>query len=146
MLGVLGQSEPEGPMPGLDLLDDLIAQVRTAGLSVELAIQGERRRLDPGVELSAYRIIQEALTNSLKHAGGGRARVVVSYELGALVISVDDERGPGQPPAVEADHAGRGLVGMRERAAMLRGSIDAESTPAGFRVVARLPIDATPAA
>jgi signal transduction histidine kinase len=145
MLGVLGEGESAGPMPGLDLLDDLIGQVRAAGLAVELSVEGERRRLDPGLELSAYRIIQEALTNSLKHTGGGRARVIVTYEPGALVISVDDERGPGGVPAVEAVHAGRGLVGMRERAAMLRGSIDVQPTAAGFRVVARLPIDATPA-
>jgi signal transduction histidine kinase len=146
MLGVLGEVEPADPMPGLDLLDDLIGQVRAVGLAVELSVEGERRRLDPGLELSAYRIIQEALTNSLKHAGGGRARVIVTYEPGALVIAVDDERGPGGAPAVEMLHAGRGLVGMRERVAMLRGSIDAQPTPAGFRVVARLPIDATPAA
>lgn len=145
MLGVLGEGEPAGPMPGLDLLDDLIGQVRAAGLAVELSVEGERSRLDPGLELSAYRIIQEALTNSLKHAGGGRARVIVTYEPGALVIAVDDERGPGGAPAVEALHAGRGLVGMRERVAMLRGSIDAQPTPAGFRVVARLPIDASQA-
>ena len=146
MLGVLGEGEPAGPMPGLDLLDELIGQVRAAGLAVELSIEGERRRLDPGLELSAYRIIQEALTNSLKHTGGGRARVIVTYEPGALVIAVDDERGPGGAPAVEALHAGRGLVGMRERVAMLRGSLDARPTSAGFRVIARLPIDATPVA
>jgi len=146
MLGVLGEGEHAGPMPGLDLLDDLIGQVRAAGLAVELSVEGERRRLDPGLELSAYRIIQEALTNSLKHAGGGRARVTVTYEPGALVISVDDERGPSPAPALETVHAGRGLVGMRERAAMLRGSLDAQPTPSGFRVVARLPIDVAPVA
>ena len=141
MLGVLGEGEPSGPMPGLDLLDELIAQVRGAGLAVDLSIEGERRRLDPGLELSAYRIVQEALTNSLKHARGGRARVIVAYEPGALVISVDDERGPGEQPDVEAVHEGRGLMGMRERAAMLRGTIDARPTPAGFHVSARLPIE-----
>jgi signal transduction histidine kinase len=146
MLGVLGEGELAGPMPGLDLLDELIAHVQAAGLSVELAVEGERRALDPGLELSAYRIIQEALTNSLKHAGGGRARVTVTYEPGALVLAVDDERGPGQSPAVEGLHAGRGLVGMRERATMLRGSIDARPTAAGFRVVARLPTDGVPVA
>ena len=145
MLGVLGAGEPPGPMPGLDLLDELVGQVQAAGLAVHLSVEGERRRLDPGLELSAYRIIQEALTNSLKHAGGGRARVTVTYEPGALVIAVDDERGPGGSAAVEGIHAGRGLVGMRERVAMLRGSLDAEPTSAGFRVVARLPIDPAPA-
>ena len=146
MLGVLGESEPAGPMPGLDLLDELIAQVRSAGLPVELSIEGERRRLGPGLELSAYRIIQEALTNSLKHASGGRARVTVAYETGALVIAVDDERGPGQPAAVEGGHQGRGLMGMRERAAMLSGTIDARPTAVGFHVSARLPIEPSPVA
>jgi signal transduction histidine kinase len=146
MLGVLGEGEPPGPMPGLDLLDELIAQVRSAGLPVELSIEGERRRLGPGLELSAYRIIQEALTNSLKHASGGRARVTVAYEPGALVIAVDDERGPGQPAAFEAAHEGRGLMGMRERAAMLSGTIDARPTPTGFHVRARLPIEPSPVA
>jgi signal transduction histidine kinase len=146
MLGVLGEGEPSGPMPGLDLLDELIAKVRAAGLPVELSVEGERRRLDPGLELSAYRIVQEALTNSLKHARGGRAQVTVAFEPGALVISVDDERGPGEPPAVEAVHEGRGLMGMRERAAMLRGTIDARPTPAGFHVTARLPIEPSPVA
>ena len=141
MLGVLGEGEPPAPMPGLDLLDELIAQVRTAGLAVDLSVEGNRRRLDPGLELSAYRIVQEALTNSLKHARGGRARVTVAYEPGALLIAVDDERGPGQPPTVEAVHEGRGLMGMRERAAMLRGTLDAQPTTAGFRVTARLPIE-----
>ena len=78
MLGVLGEAETQEPMPGLDRLDDLVAQVRLAGLPVELSVEGERRRLDPGLELSAYRIVQEALTNSLKHAQGGRAQVVVT--------------------------------------------------------------------
>jgi signal transduction histidine kinase len=141
MLGVLGAGEPPGPMPSLERLDELVTQVRTAGLAVELSVEGDRRPIDPGVELSAYRIIQEALTNSLKHAGGGRARVTLGYEPGDLVITVDDERGPGQPPPVEAVHTGRGLVGMRERVAMLRGTMDAEPTSSGFRVTARLPID-----
>jgi signal transduction histidine kinase len=146
MLGVLGEGELGGPMPGLDLLDDLIGQVRAAGLAVDLSVEGERRELDPGLELSAYRIIQEALTNSLKHTGGGHARVTVAYEPGTLVISVDDERGPGRTAAVEGGHAGRGLVGMRERVALFRGSLDAQPTSTGFRVVARLPIDVGSAA
>jgi signal transduction histidine kinase len=145
MLGVLGDAETHEPMPGLDRLDDLVTQVRLAGLPVELSVEGERRRLDPGLELSAYRIVQEALTNSLKHAQGGRARVVVTFEAGLLVISIDDERGTGPEPVVEADHEGRGLVGMRERVTMLRGTLETQPTTAGFRVVATLPIEAAPA-
>ena len=145
MLGVLGKAETQEPMPGLDRLDDLVTQVRLAGLPVELSVEGERRSLDPGLELSAYRIVQEALTNSLKHAQGGRAHVVVAFEPGLLVISIDDERGLGPRPAVEPDHEGRGLVGMRERVAMLRGTLVAQPTTGGFRVVASLPIEAAPA-
>ena len=145
MLGVLGEAETQEPMPGLDRLDDLVTQVRMAGLPVELSVEGERRRLDPGLELSAYRIVQEALTNSLKHAQGGRAQVLVTFQPGLLVISIDDERGSGPRSAVEPDHEGRGLVGMRERVAMLRGTLVAQPTMEGFRVVASLPIEAAPA-
>ena len=146
MLGVLGEAETQEPMPGLDRLDDLVTQVRLAGLPVELSVQGERRRLDPGLELSAYRIVQEALTNSLKHARGGRAQVDVTFEPALLVISIDDERGTGPQPGVEPDHEGRGLVGMRERVAMLSGTLVTQPTKEGFRVVASLPLEASPRA
>jgi signal transduction histidine kinase len=141
MVGVLGEGEAHGPMPGLDRLGDLLEQVRSAGLSVELAVQGERRPLDPGLELSAYRIIQEGLTNSLKHAGGGHARVTVRYEPRSLEISIDDERGSEQRSAVEPAHEGRGLVGMRERVAMFKGTFAAQPTATGFSVTANLPLD-----
>ena len=141
MLGILGEGESQEPMPGLDRLGDLLEQVRSAGLAVELAIEGQRRRLDPGLELSAYRIIQEGLTNSLKHAAGGRARVTVRYDPAALAITVDDERGSGAQAPIEPEHDGRGLVGMRERVAMFRGHFEAGPTGRGFRVQARLPLD-----
>lgn len=141
MLGILGEGETQEPMPGLDRLGDLLEQVRSAGLSVELSILGDRRPLDPGLELSAYRIIQEGLTNSLKHAGGGRARVAVVYRSGALEISIDDEGGAERTAVIEPAHDGRGLVGMRERVAMFRGTFVAEATATGFRILARLPVD-----
>jgi signal transduction histidine kinase len=141
MLGILGEGGRQEPMPGLDRLGELIEQVRGAGLAVELSVQGAPRRLDPGLELSAFRIIQEGLTNSLKHAGGGRAHVTVRYEPDSLEISIDDERGAGGAAPVEPAHEGRGLVGMRERVAMFRGSFAAQPTPSGFRVTARLPVD-----
>ena len=78
-------------MPGLDRLGDLLEQVRAAGTPVELSVTGERRPLDPGIELSAYRIIQEALTNALRHAPGARARVAVGYGPTALDIQVEDD-------------------------------------------------------
>lgn len=141
MLGILGDQEASDPTPGLDRLTELIEQLRSAGLDVELIIEGEPRTLDPGLAVSAYRIISEALTNSLKHTGGGRARVVVRYAADALEITVDDQRGPEAPSVVEPPHEGRGLIGMRERAAMLRGTLVAQPTANGFLVNARLPID-----
>jgi signal transduction histidine kinase len=143
MLGILGEHEPEGngPMPRLDSLDALLDEVRAAGLPVELAVHGHARPLDPGLELSAYRIIQEGLTNSLKHARGGRANVTVQYGPTGLDLAIDDERGPGSAPPLEADHESRGLVGMRERVAVFRGTFAAQPTPTGFRVTAHLPVD-----
>ena len=143
MLGILGEGASGEPLPGLERLGDLVEQVRAAGLAVELSVEGTRRRLDPGLELSAYRIIQEGLTNSLKHTGGGRARVTVRYQPQSLELEIDDERGPGRPAPIEPTHEGRGLVGMRERVAMFGGSLSAEPTAAGFRVTARLPIAET---
>lgn len=140
MLGVLGQREAQEPMPGLDVLENLIVQVRSAGLAIELSVEGSRRRLDAGLELSAYRIIQEGLTNSLKH-GAERAHVTLRYEPSNLEIAIEDQRGSTAPVDVEPTHSGRGLVGMRERVAMLRGTFAAEPTGTGFRVSARFPTD-----
>ncbi len=141
MLGILGEQEASDPTPGLDRLDELLEHLRTAGLAVELVVEGEPRLLDPGLEVSAYRIVQEALTNSLKHASGGRARVVVHYLTDALEIAIEDRRGPGTAATLEPPHEGRGLIGMRERAAMLRGTLVAHPTATGFLVTAHLPID-----
>ena len=146
MLGILGEGANQEPLPGLDGLGDLLEQVRAAGLSVELVLEGSRRSLDPALELSAYRIIQEALTNSLKHAGGGQARVIVRYGPRSLDISIDDERGPGAALPVEPAHDGRGIVGMRERVAMFRGTFAAQPTRIGFRVTAHLPVEETASA
>ncbi|HET9757164.1 MAG TPA: histidine kinase [Candidatus Limnocylindrales bacterium] len=141
LVGVPGEGEETAPLPRLEQLDSLLEEVRSAGLAVELTVEGDRRWLDPGLELSAYRIIQEGLTNSLKHAGGGRTTATVRYGADALEITIEDERGPGSPPALEPAHEGRGLMGMRERVAMFRGTFDAQRTSTGFRVAARLPTD-----
>ncbi len=141
MLGILGEQEASDPTPGLDRLDELLEQLRSAGLAVDLVVEGDARPLDPGLEVSAYRIVQEALTNSLKHARGGRALVFVRYGVDALEITIEDERGPGTSATLEPAHEGRGLIGMRERATMLRGSLVAHPTAGGFVVTARLPID-----
>lgn len=151
MLGILGPSEagagttPEDglePMPGLDRLGRLLESVRAAGLPVELSITGDARRLDPGIELSAYRIVQEALTNALRHAPGSRARVQVAYGPATLEVRVTDEGASG-PPAIGRDGSGgRGLVGMRERVAIFGGTLEAGPVDGGFRIAARLPLDA----
>ena len=138
LVAVLGSGQDAGPMPGLAELDDLVAGVRSAGLAVKLTFDGERRPLDPALELSAYRIVQEALTNALKH-GGATATASVRYGRDALELTVEDEGASRTPATTEPDHDGRGLVGMRQRVAMLGGSVDTGPTPTGFRVAARLP-------
>jgi signal transduction histidine kinase len=129
------------PMPGLERLGRLMEEVRSAGVPVEVSIEGVRRPLDAGVELAAYRIVQEGLTNALKHARGARARVRLSYEPRVLDIEVTDEGGAGRRDVGEASAGGRGLIGMRERVALYGGDFEAAPTPTGFRVHARLPID-----
>ena len=153
MLGILGPPRDSEalagdalePMPGLDRLGELIESVRAAGLPVELSVSGERRRLHPGVELSAYRIIQEALTNTLKHADGARSSVSVAFGPTDLALTVTDEGGHRARDLASAGH-GRGLIGMRERLAMFGGEFEAGPSSTGFRVTARLPLAAEPAA
>ena len=142
IVSMLGEAEDESmSRPGLDRLGDLIEEVRSAGLSVQLSIQGERPPLDAELDASAYRIIQESLTNSLKHAGGGgSAHVTVRYAMDAVSVAVEDERGSRVAPPLEPAHEGRGLAGMRERVALFRGTFAAGPTPSGFRVSAELPI------
>jgi signal transduction histidine kinase len=130
--------DPLVPQPLLGDLPTLVAQVREAGLPIELRIIGDRRQLPVGIELSAYRIVQEALTNALKHAGDAGAAVVVRYRPDALELEVLDE-GPGEVAA--APGGGHGLVGMRERVALYGGSFDAGRRPGGgFAVRVLLPI------
>ncbi|GAA3183893.1 sensor histidine kinase [Blastococcus jejuensis] len=144
LLGLLtGASDGTvAPQPSLDGLDELVERVRAAGVPVELTVDGDVDSLPSGVELAAYRIVQEALTNVLKHAGPATARVVVRARCGAVDIEVCDD-GPGTGAAPGRGH---GLVGMRERAALYGGSVEAGVLPGGgFRVHARLAVDGRPA-
>ena len=135
VLGILHESASYEPQPGLARLDTLIDQVRATGLDVALEIEGALRPLPAPVDLSAFRIIQEALTNTIKHAGARHARVSVRYgELLRLQVSDDGSGDSGNRP-------GHGLTGMRERAAMLGGSVEATSPPTGgYLVTAQLPL------
>jgi signal transduction histidine kinase len=128
-----------GPQPGLGSLESLVEQVREAGLPVELQVEGEPVQLSPGVDLSAYRIVQEALTNTLKHAGReAQAEVVVRYATSALELEVSDN-GSGAPAS--ANGSGHGLIGMRERATLYGGALEAGArNGGGFVVRARLPL------
>jgi signal transduction histidine kinase len=125
------------PQPSLAHLDSLLAAAREAGLPVELAVEGEPRQLPAGIDLSAYRIVQEALTNSLKHAGPATATVRLRYGRKALEVQVSDD---GRGARTNGD--GHGLIGMRERVALFGGVLEVGTRPGGgFQVAARLPLD-----
>ncbi|SDO55465.1 Signal transduction histidine kinase [Streptomyces sp. cf386] len=156
VLGVLRSEHPDGayaldepgagvaphtPQPTLDRLDALVENTRAAGLDVSVEVSGERRPLPSGVELSAYRIVQEALSNALRHAPGATARVSLDHTPLGLDVEVVNSR--PTHPAPPSPGVGHGLLGMRERVAMLDGSMTAHALPdGGFQVIAFLP--ATP--
>ena len=140
LVGVLRRQE-EGddlaPQPSLQRLPELVEHMRQTGLPVKLTTTGEPQQLPAGVELSAYRIIQEALTNTLKHAGPAQAAVAVRYDNGAVEVEVVDD-GQGPPPARQGT-GGKGLVGMQERVRLYGGRLEAGARPGGgFRVYAVL--------
>ncbi|MGW3103014.1 sensor histidine kinase [Streptomyces sp. NPDC001100] len=131
---------PDAPQPTLDRLDALMENTRAAGLDVRGDVRGEVRPLAPGVELSAYRIVQEALSNALRHAPGSTVSVEVAHDPDGLRLIVTNSR--PQQAAPPSPGAGHGLLGMRERAAMLGGHLTATRTfQGGFAVVAFLPRD-----
>jgi signal transduction histidine kinase len=131
----------QGPV-GIERVEELAARARAAGLPVHVHVEGTRIELPTGVNLTAYRLVQEALTNTLKHAGRAQASVTVSYEPNEIVISVEDD---GSGPAAADDGltdvgGGHGLVGMSERVAVYGGMLQAGRRPGGgFAVRARLP-------
>ncbi len=144
LVGLLREAGEEvglAPQPGLGDLDALLTQVRDAGLQVQLQVEGQPRQLPLGVDLSAYRVVQEALTNTLKHAGPAHAEVIVRYTRDALELEIRDD-GPGSG---NGHVGGHGLVGMRERVSVFGGELQAGPRPErGFAVRARLPLDTLP--
>ncbi|MFG2792573.1 sensor histidine kinase [Streptomyces sp. NPDC048419] len=127
---------PRAPAPGLDRLPELVEQAASAGLTVE--VEGDPPRLAPGTDLAAFRIVQEALTNVVRHSGSRQARVRLDHDERALRLRVDDD---GPATGADAGGSGNGLAGMRERAAALGGTIEAgPRTDGGFRVLAVLPL------
>ncbi len=155
MRRLLGVLRPDGdpataltPAPGLADVPDLVEQVRAGGVQADVQVRGEPHELAPGVDLSAYRIVQEALTNVIKH-GGSLADVVLDYGPDALVVQVSDRPAPGAarvgsaaPATVTDGSSGHGIIGMRERVAVFGGDFEAGPVPGGgFRVRARLPYE-----
>ena len=135
-----GERAPRSPTSTLARLEDLVGQAAAAGLDVRIQTEGEPRPLPFGVDVAAYRIVQEALTNVTRHAGAATATVHVAYGERELVVQVDDDGRGGPPPGT--DGAGKGLRGMRERVAALGGAVEVGSRPGGgFRVRARLPVE-----
>jgi len=141
MFGILREDEGEiafGRQPGMADLDALVEQARQAGLSVELRVEGQPVALPPGVDLAAYRVVQEALTNALKHGGPGGANVTVRFGREAIDIAITND----SRVAANGDGGGHGLVGMRERVSLYGGKLEAGAAPGGgYAVRARLPVE-----
>jgi signal transduction histidine kinase len=159
LLGLLAPSGEGGteavllPQPDLGQVRSLVDRVRAAGLPVELTVTGARA-LPPGLDLAAYRVVQEALTNVIKHAGQARTAVRIEYRPHELLITVSDDGRPADTPLPGPSQGhrqgpgGRGLIGLRERIAIYGGELDAGPRPGGgWRVLARIPLEpAEPAA
>jgi signal transduction histidine kinase len=140
LLGVLETAPDGAATPTLDGLEELAAGARAAGLPVTLTVSGARRSLSAGAELAVYRVVQEALTNAIKHAGGATTDIVLTWADDALSVSVADHGDGGPTPQLPG--AGHGLMGMRERLRVFGG--DVESGPragGGWEVAARLPLE-----
>ena len=146
LLAVLRDTEPEdrstddhSPQPSLAHLDRLVEHVRDSGVPVEVGVVGDARDLPPGVDLSAYRIVQEALTNVLKHSARAEARVVLEYADNALAVTVSDNGIPGPVNGTDPG-SGHGLIGIQERVAVVGGEVTAGPRPdGGFEIRATLP-------
>ena len=143
LLGLLRESDdgaPLAPQPRVAELPQLADRLRSTGMEVEIAIEGQPRELEPGIDLSAYRIVQEALTNSLRHGHANAARVVVGYRPRQLELEITDN---GRTNGAPTSGGGHGLLGMRERAEFFGGDLEhGHVTDGGYRVFARLPLEA----
>jgi len=127
------------PQPGMSGVEGLVEQIREAGMPVRLTVDGDPYTMDPGVALTVYRIVQEALTNALKHAGQARAEVRLVFGRDELLVEVSDD---GRGPRPGAQRIGHGLVGMRERVVLFGGKLRTGPRPGGgYRVYARIPVD-----
>jgi signal transduction histidine kinase len=134
-----GETPELSPQPGLDQLERLLEQLRRAGLEVELTVEGQRRQLAQSIDLSAYRIIQEALTNVVKHAAGARTKVTLAYQAQGIELTVTDTEDQVRTMLIREPSDGHGIIGMRERAALFGGTLRTEAVPGGFKVTATLP-------
>jgi signal transduction histidine kinase len=146
ILGVLRtetDNPDTAPQPGLDRLGELITTAEAGGLTVECTVGGTERVVARATALSAYRIVQEALSNVMRHAPGAHVRIVTEYDLDRLRVTVANDPVDAAPDkALNGVGSGQGLVGMRERAGMLGGELTAEPTPeGGFVVTATLPLE-----
>jgi signal transduction histidine kinase len=147
VLGVLRNRDDQvdtAPAPDVDQLEALVGRVRATGMDVQLTVGGLARPVPPGVGVSVYRIVQESLSNALRHAPGAAVRIALMYRDAppAVHVRVENDPPPAAPPPDEGTGARHGLVGMRERATMLHGTLTAEPTPdGGFVVEATLPLE-----
>ncbi len=144
LIGLLrtGSDDISSPSPSLRRVEQLVAVTRHAGLSVDLQVTGSVDALSPGVDLAGYRIVQEALTNALKHAPSSHVSVDIRAEGNELQIEVRDDGGPASGPPNANGHVGHGLIGMRERASLYGGSLTTGAAPGGgFHVHARIPLE-----
>jgi signal transduction histidine kinase len=143
LLGVLRKDRDgaaRAPQPGLEQVEGLLKPARLAGLKVELRVTGERRPLPAALDVTAYRIVQEAVTNVLRHAAASRLDVAVNYGPGTVTLTIADD-GQGSSQETIATSTGHGLIGMQERVALFNGELQVASTPVGgFTVTARLPV------
>jgi signal transduction histidine kinase len=144
LLGVLRTDDSEAalaPRPGLDQVGALAAHVREAGVAVDVRVDGERDDIPARVDLAAYRIVQEALTNVLKHAGASHAAVRVGYRPDVIELEILDDGRGALANGHRTNPTGHGLIGMRERASLYGGVVEARPRPeGGFAVCARLPV------